>query len=256
MTRVISRGNSTMSGFPREFPTKVRSMMHSRRKRRGGRAVQWLAIVMSLALAPSVRTNAGTIPANDDVLLATLPTVLVQQRESSRRAANAPCDVGATLKLVRVYLDADADSCDERYLDLAQELLAAWPVQCVRDSPSAILLAHAEIAQRAHRFDEARAALRTVLEREPDNVQALLMRAYVLITQGDSRAALEDCYRLRTLAAIDAVNCAARIRGLTGEAGRAYQDVLAELDRVKRAGLLGKELRELALTAADLAERL
>jgi Tfp pilus assembly protein PilF len=221
------------------------------------RAVKWLTVVVSLALVPPLRTAAGTIPADDAVVLAVLPTALVRHREASSGVSNPAHDVDATLRLVRLYLDADADSGDARYLDRAEGLLEAWPVRAPRELPTAILLAHAEIAQRAHRFDEARAALGDLLGREPDHGQAHLMRAYVLIAQGDSRAALEDCDRLRVVSAIDAVNCACRVRGLTGEAGRAYTDVVDALKRARRAAMSGEAgLREFSLTAADLAERL
>jgi hypothetical protein len=96
--------------------TTMRSMTHSRHKPSWvagcAGAVQWLAIIASLALGPPLRAIAGTIPANDAVVLAVLPTALAQQREFSR--SNEPRDVGATLQLVRLYLDADADSGDAR----------------------------------------------------------------------------------------------------------------------------------------------
>ena len=70
-------------------------------------AAKGLAIVMSLALhLPGA--NAGTIPADDAVVLAVLPTAVVRHREFS--SAASPRDVAATLQQVRAYLDADADS--------------------------------------------------------------------------------------------------------------------------------------------------
>ena len=86
------------------------------------RAVKWLAICVSLALGPPGRAIAGTIPAADTVVLAVLPAALVQHRELLQGVSSEPRDVANTLQRVRVYLDADADSGDARYLDHAQNL--------------------------------------------------------------------------------------------------------------------------------------
>ena len=58
--------------------------------------------------------------------------------------------------------------------------------------------------------------------------------------------------------AVGAANCAIRARGLTGEAGRAYQEVQAGLESCQGAVRCGEssDFFELSLTAADLAERL
>src|SRR5262249_5851445 len=123
--------------------------------------------------------------------------------------------------------------------------------------PNEILMARAEVAQRAHRFDEARVALDAVLAREPNHAQAHLTRAYVKLAQGHGRAAFEDCVSLDVAQTRSAVNCIARVRGVTGEARRAYEDVRIALDDAKHAGVRDNAaLRELSLTAADLAERL
>src|SRR5262245_51111576 len=230
------------------------------RRPRFVRAVGLLAMTMSLALAPLDRAIAGTIPANDDVVLAVLPATLVQHLEFAslrRQVASEPRDVSTALQLVRVYLDADADSGDARYLDRAENLLDTWSMKSTAELPIAVLMARAEVAQRAHRFDEARAALDTVLERAPGHAQARVTRAYVLMAQGESRAALEDCNSLRGASVLSAVNCVCRAQGLTGEAGRAYEDVKVALNRARRGAVRGDaELFELSLTAADLAERL
>jgi thioredoxin-like negative regulator of GroEL len=224
------------------------------------RAAEWLAmLMMSLALVPLARAYAGMVPADDDVVLAVLPAALVEHREvASLRTlvSNEPRDLPATLQLVRLYLDADADTGDASYLDRAENLLNAWPTSTAQ-VPNEILMARAEVAQRAHRFDEADVALAAVLDREPNHRQARLTRAYVRIARGESRAALEDCASLDREQTPRVVNCVCRVRGLTGEASRAYDDIQRSLRDATHAGVWGNaELLELALTAADLAERL
>src|SRR5262245_49771074 len=260
MTKAHHQGKSTTSRSPVKFAKRL-SMTYSRREldlpAECGRAIKCVAIVVSLALGPPDRAIAGTIPADDAVVLAVLPTALLRHRESSSGAASEPRDAAEALQLVRVYLDADADSGDARYLDRAENLLDTWSMKSTAELPIAVLMARAEVAQRAHRFDEARAALDTVLERAPDHAQARVTRAYVLMAQGESRAALEDCNSLRGASVLSAVNCVCRAQGLTGEAGRAYEDVKVALNRAKRGAVWGDaELFELSLTAADLAERL
>jgi thioredoxin-like negative regulator of GroEL len=216
-------------------------------------------MMLSLALVPPDRAIAGTVPTDDDVVLAVLPTTLAQHREFAslrQHVTSEPRDVSATLQLVRLYLDADADSGDASYLDRAENLLSAWPTRAAAQ-PTEILMARAEVAQRAHRFDEAEVMLGAVLDRDPDHRQAHLTRAYVRIAQGRSRAALEDCVSLGGEQTLTATNCVCRVRGATGEARRAYEDAQIALSDARRAGVWGNaELQELTLTGADLAERL
>src|SRR4029453_11872862 len=127
MTKVHHQGKSTTSHSQSKF-AKRRSMTYFRPEpidwlAEGARAMRSWAFVVSRTLGPPGGAIAGPTPADDAVVLAVLPTALVRHRDSSREDSSEPRDAAEALQRIRVYLDADAESGDARYLDRAESLL-------------------------------------------------------------------------------------------------------------------------------------
>ena len=87
-----------------------------------------------------------------------------------------------------------------------------------------------------HQFDAALADLATVLNTNPRNVRARLIRATVLQVQGVYDEAREECHALHDLTEeLVWAACLANVNGATGRLGESYQQLRLALDRYPQA---------------------
>ncbi|MEO1202566.1 MAG: tetratricopeptide repeat protein [Pseudomonadota bacterium] len=97
----------------------------------------------------------------------------------------------------------------------------------IERAPSAReLVEAAQIAQKAHRFDEAADLLERALTLEPDNDAAWLMSASLHLLVGRVDEAASACRRIRHLPLLAVLTCRARVRIARGE----FKDALAEIE--------------------------
>jgi Tfp pilus assembly protein PilF len=99
------------------------------------------------------------------------------------------------------------------------------------EAPQEVLVLRATLHQRMHEFDVALADLARVLNVNPRNAQARLMRATVLQVQGVYDKAREECRKLQDLAQqLVWTACLASVNGANGRLRESYEQLRSELD--------------------------
>lgn len=125
------------------------------------------------------------------------------------------------LRLADAYIGYGRSTGDARYLGRALAVIDPWMQR--KPVPVSIALTHAIILQSRHFFRESRAELKSILVRDPGNVQAWLTLATVAMVQGDYATANDSCVHLANVGGdFYGQLCAAQLRGLTGHAQQAY----------------------------------
>jgi hypothetical protein len=161
------------------------------------------------------------VPTDDAQVLERLPDrSAVEYRDLKRLRAIAvaePGNVDAAAALADAYYGISRREGDPRYLGYAQAALTPWWKD--PDAPTAVLVTRATILQSNHEFPRALTDLDRVIQREPDNARAILVRATVLTVQGSYEKALADCNNLQGVAGDTyVVICIASIDAVTGKA--------------------------------------
>ena len=181
------------------------------------------------------------IPARDDIVLQTVPTISdarVRAFAGLRAELDRyPRDAARAVRLSQAYLDYGRDTGDARYLGRAEAVIAPWLTPAV--APIPVLLVHATILQSKHDFASARALLLRILQRDPDNAQGWLTFASIAQVQGDLSAARQACARL--LSSSDQLipaGCLSALNGVDGHADNAY-GLLSQLWPQAKAETLG-----------------
>ncbi len=167
--------------------------------------------------------------------------------------ARAPRDHAIAAELAQRYLALFRVQGDPRLIAYAQRGLSPWSADA--EPPLEIAMRRAELAQTEHRFDAARAELERVLARAPRDAQAWLTLAAIDVVRADYDAARRECSRLVLIEdATIAGGCLAAVQAMSGEAGRAYEFLEAQL---AEAGELPPAIAVwLETLAAELAEGL
>lgn len=198
------------------------------RWRRGRPGVAFLlTLALTFFAADSWAEDHRTpyVPASADTVLQRVPASsdprvrrFDQLRAEARRH---PKDMPRALKLADAYIGYGRSTGDARYLGRAQAVIDPWMQQ--KPVPVPIALTHATILQSRHFFKESRAELKSILARDPGNVQAWLTLATVAMVQGDYPTANDSCVHLANAGGdFYGQLCAAQLRALTGHAQQAY----------------------------------
>jgi Tfp pilus assembly protein PilF len=198
----------------------------------------WLRLLM--CLIPVVMVSAPIaaapfVPASDDEIVERLPftpndPAVRELRGLHARLANAPGNLPLALRVARGYLELGRITGDPRYSGYAEGALAPW-WRLDRVRPE-VLLVRALLRQRVHQFDAALADLTTVLDADPRNAQARLVRATILQVQGAFAGAKQECLALRHLTPeLVWAACLATVDGATGELQDSYEKLRHELAR-------------------------
>lgn len=183
-------------------------------------------VVLVITLASAMPNAAPFVPANDSVVLETLPErtdrtlgTLKRLRENALRAPNDP--VAATA-FAKPAIEATRLTGDPRYQGQALSVLAPW--WTLRDPPPAVLILRATIKQSLHDFEGALDDLDRLLIAAPRDAQARLTRATVFTVRGRYAEALEDCDALYGIAlSLLVTACRADVAGRTGRAKEAQK---------------------------------
>ena len=201
--------------------------------------------------------GAPFVPSDSSQVLERLPprTGREWQAIASLRAelAHEPRSATVAAELARRYLELFRAEGEPRLVAYARSALAPWRDD--RDPPLEIAQRRAEVAQSEHRFDDALADLKRVIERDPRSVATRLTVASIELVRADYDASRRECARLVLLAdAAVAGACSSAVRAMTGEAGTAYQYLSRAL---AEPGAQPSELRAWIETlAAETAEAL
>jgi tetratricopeptide (TPR) repeat protein len=195
-----------------------------------------VVVGMVLIAATSVPVAAAPfVPESDSQVLERLPfapsdPVLRRLRGLNSQLTRSPDNLPLAILVAQGYLELGRVTGDPHYGGYAQAALAPW--WDAAEAPQEVLVLRATLHQRMHEFDAALADLATVLNANPRNVQARLMRATVMQVQGVYDKAREECRALQNLTEeLVWVACLASANGATGKLRESYQRLRAALER-------------------------
>ena len=202
--------------------------------RRTASATAWVAGA-ALALAAFATHAVPRMPASDDEVVETLPVVAGwsgEQRRLRRELAQRPNDEATAIAAASTYLDLAREQGDARYAGYAMGALQAWEATPPAQTPPAVLVMRATVAQFLHDFDGAEATLRMALAKRPNDAQAWITLATILRVRGRYNESDAACRSLgRSGPAFYGVACLAENAGLRGnhaDARQALQALLAD----------------------------
>jgi len=225
------------------------------------RSIASLICVIVVAMT-SVRADAAPfVPESDSQVLERLPfapndPVLGRLRALNNQLTRKPDNLPLALLVAQGYLEVGRVTGDPRYAGYAQAALAPW--WDFEQAPQEVLVLRATVRQRMHQFDVALADLATVLNTNPRNVQARLIRATVLQVQGVYDEAREECRALQDLTEeLVWAACLANVNGATGKLRESYQQLRSVFARypVAETGVRSWVLTSLAEMAARAGMR-
>ena len=168
-------------------------------------------------------------------------------------SASSKSDHKQRLSQIQEFIDLAKTSGDLRYLAYAERLLDQ--VVDPGDLWDAWLINRADIAQYRHDFDAANAALTQLLQRNPDAVQARIMRATLLLSQGRYSDAAQDCDALvGKVAPIYSQGCRSLVKSHQGKLRASYTEIIPLAETRLRVDLSTRHW--LLAASAEMAERL
>jgi predicted Zn-dependent protease len=216
-----------------------------------------LATAITAALPFQFSFAAPYRPDHDALVLERLPTAPVPEKRELRRLrqqlATLPDQPELAVDLAERYIARGKAEADPRYYGYAEGLLNSW--RQTPEPPPKVLLLNALIKQHRHDFNGALQDLDALLRREPDNAQAWLARAVILVVQARYGDALRSCAPLIALDdTLLAGTCLAQVNSLSGQAQKSYDFLL---DALTDQPETSAEQRQWTLTVlADIAARL
>ncbi|MDM0107383.1 hypothetical protein QTH97_20725 [Variovorax sp. J22R24] len=178
-----------------------------------------LAALLCAAGAPL--GAAPRVPASDDTIVETLPAIAGWSREERRlrqALAQRPRDEATALAAAQAYLELARTQGDARYAGYALGALRAWDATAAAQTPPALLVMRATIAQFLHDFDGAEATLKSALARQPGNAQAWITLATIQRVRGRYAESDTACRALgRVGPTLYGLACLAENAGLRGD---------------------------------------
>jgi tetratricopeptide (TPR) repeat protein len=207
--------------------------------------------VLGVAIAPA--SAAPFVPESDKQVLERLPfapddPALRKLRALNGQLTRAPNNLPLAVMVAQGYAELGRVTGDPRYAGYAQAALAPW--WDIERAPQEVLVLRAALRQRMHQFDLALADLATVLNTNPHNVQARLMRATVQQVQGAYGEAGGECRALQGLTQeLVWTACLTNVNSLTGELRQSYELLHSVFARNP-----GAEPRVLSWVLTSLAE--
>jgi len=136
--------------------------------------------------------------------------------------------------------------------ELRQGLLKNQLRQLYAQSPTAqIGYMYARVLQREHQFDLALSITAAVLKNDPNHVNTHLLRANMLMVQGEFFAAKRQCLKLLGLTAMDVVStCTLDVLSQTEQLAASYQSLKNSILPAQRSNTTRHLLAEMALRLA------
>jgi hypothetical protein len=142
----------------------------------------------ALLFAASVPLGAAPrVPTRDDAIVETLPTLAgwsLEARRLRQALAQHPRDAASAIAAAQAYLELARTQGDARYAGYAMGALQPWDTTAAAQTPPAVLVMRATVAQFLHDFDAAEATLKAALALRPDHAQAWLTLATILRVRG------------------------------------------------------------------------
>ena len=222
--------------------------------------VMWLRLFVGMVFIAATSAPVAAapfVPESDNQVLERLPftpsdPVLRRLRGLNSQLIRSPDNLPLAILIAQGYLELGRVTGDPRYGGYAQAALAAW--WDAAEAPQEVLVLRAILHQRMHEFDVALADLATVLDTNPRNIQARLMRATVLQVQGKFDEARRDCRALKDLAQeLVWTACLASVNGANGRLRESYEQLRSAFDAHPGAQ---PQLRSWVLTSlAEMAAR-
>ncbi len=188
-------------------------------RRAANRLARAAALLLLLGTA-GVALAAPRVPASDDEVVEKLPVIagwLDAQRKLRRELAQRPGDEATAIEAATTYLDLARSQGDARYAGQAVAALQAWEATPIAQTPPAVLVMRATVAQFLHDFDGAESLLKAALARRPADPQGWITLATVLRVRGRYDQSDAACRALgRVGPALYGVACLAENAGLRG----------------------------------------
>lgn len=196
------------------------------------------ALVLTVCVTTQLSSAEPYLPASDDEVLETLPRSLLGDGDDfaqlRQRLASAPGDPDLAAEVASRCLQLGNEAGDPRYYGYARAALKNW-----WSSPTAspaILQLRAKLKEKDHRYAEALADLRLLVEREPRHAQAWIEIANINRVVGEYSQARHACQQLSTFAdELQILLCEIPIQAVTGEANAAYRTLQNVYPKAKRA---------------------
>jgi tetratricopeptide (TPR) repeat protein len=222
-----------------------------------------LICVGLIAGASATASAAPFIPESDSQVLERLPfapsdPVLRRLRALNGQLTRAPNDLPLAVIVAQGYSELGRVTGDPRYAGYAQAALTPW--WGLERAPQEVLVLRAALRQRMHQFDLALADLATVVNVNPRNVEARLMRATVKQVQGAYNEAREECRALQDLTEkLVWTACLANVNGASGRLLESYEQLRAVFSRYpiaepKLGSWVLTSLAEMATRAGMMSE--
>ncbi|TWT36818.1 Tetratricopeptide repeat protein [Posidoniimonas corsicana] len=186
---------------------------------------RFAAGLLAWLLASGALAGRPFTPESDGQVLETLPKALLAEQGAltalRRRLSDDPSDRELAVEVAERYVSLGKQQSDPRYYGYAQAALAPWWSQ--EAPPPDVLLLRAKIKERDHRYDDAIADLRLLLEGAPRNVQAWVELTNLYRVQGRLDEARQACENLSGFAdAASVMFCGVPVQAATGQAEEAY----------------------------------
>jgi hypothetical protein len=141
--------------------------------------IAWLICVVVIVLTSGRAVAAPFVPESDSQVLERLPfapndPVLGRLRALNNQLTRKPDNLPLALLVAQGYIEVGRITGDPRYGGYAQAALAPW--WDIEPAPPEVLVLRATVHQRMHQFNVALADLAKVLNTNPRNVQARVIR--------------------------------------------------------------------------------
>ena len=221
---------------------------------------RWLALPAAMLVLAGTAHAVPRVPASDDAVVETLPAVAgwsSEQRRLRRELVQRPDDPATAIEAATTYLNLARDQGDARYAGYAMGALQAWEARPAADTPPAVLVMRATIAQFLHDFDGAEATLKAALARQPNDAQAWITLATILRVRGRYNESDAACRALgRAGPALYGVACLAENAGLRGRHDEARDTLQELLANPALAGAAQAGTRQWLLTSVAEVEEL
>ena len=190
-----------------------------------------------LALSASVALADPYLPADDSVVLVTMPRTLLASRDEMatlrRQLAADPRNLELVTTVAGRYLELGKLEGDPRFLGYAQAAIQPW--WDAASAPAAVLKLRAKLKEKDHRYDAALADLKLLLDQEPRDTQAWIELSNICRVQGNYAAARQAGDTLSEFAGtVPTMICQAPIMAVTGQAEDAYTLLTNALPRASK----------------------
>lgn len=222
-----------------------------------------LLIALLVLIGSGSVAAAPFLPKDDAQVLETLrnqpsdPSIR-EARKLRAELARDPTNVGKAVETARRYIEQARASADPRFFGYAQAALGPWWNS--PDAPSDVLFLRATLLQASHNFKGAMTDLERLLQDDPGNLEAYLLRAIMLQVVGRYEEAKEDCRPLlqaaqrRSSLKLVATTCVSSVASFNGQAEASY-DALRRALTASR-GDSTEDTQWALTTLGDMASRL